>query len=141
METIIELGKVDYNNSGRKNCMVDVEVSLKDTDKGKVFTASGDIWNPKHTDIYTGGQILDEIGKFFPLNKQLRRIITIWKKYHLNNMHAGCEHQRDYEKEPYGKHAKEVCHICNYEYGSGWQFESIPEETIAEIEELLKEYN
>ena len=137
MKKTIELGKIDYNNSGRKNCMVDIELELKDTPEGKVFSASGEIWNPIHTDIYSGGQILDEIGKFFPLNKQVLRIIEIWKKYHLNNFHAGCEHQRDFEKEDYQKHAEAVCPICHYKYGSEWKFEEIPNDIIKEIKHII----
>jgi len=30
MKKIIELGKVDYNNSGRRNCLVTLEVEIKE---------------------------------------------------------------------------------------------------------------
>ena len=138
MKKIIELGKIDYNQSGRKDCLVDIEIKLKDTPEGKVFTAFGRIWNPKKTDCYSSGQNLDEIEELFTSsNKQLHRIVEIWKKYHMNDFHAGCEHQRDYENEPYEKHAGAVCPICHYEYGTGWHFEKIPNNTIKEIEDII----
>ena len=137
MERTIELGKIDYNSSGKKNCLVTIEIALKDTEEGKVFTASGNIWYPTKTDCYTCGQNLDKIEKFFPLNKQVRRIVEIWKKYHLNNFHPGCEHQRDYEKEEYEKHAEAVCPICHYKYGTDWKFEEIPNDIIKEIEDII----
>lgn len=137
MKKTIELGKIDYNESGRKNCPVSIEIELKDTEEGKVFSASGCIWNPKKTDCYSMGQNLDEIQEFFPANKEFHRIVEIWKKYHLNNFHAGCQHQREYEEDEYEKHAGVVCSICNYEYGSGLKFEEIPSDVIKEIETII----
>ena len=86
-------GKVDYLNHGRKDCAVDVTIELKDTDQGPEFTASGNIWNARHTDIYSGGQNLDTIAEYVkcPIFKTIYRL---WTLYHLNGMRAECEHQR-----------------------------------------------
>lgn len=78
-------------------------------------------------------QCIDEIAKFFPNNKRVQRVCEIWEKYHMNNLHAGCVHQREFEKEPYEKHKGCHCDICNYTYGHGWQFEEIPQDIIDEI--------
>ena len=104
-------GKIDYMNSGRKDCAVDVTACLEEKGGEKVsdkdgnftgdycnkyveFTASGNIWNHLHSSIYSGGQNLDEIAKYIktPL---FQKIYTFWKKYHLNGMHAGTSEQEE----------------------------------------------
>lgn len=90
-----KIGMVDYSETGVNNNLVTIEMELKRNDKKELcFSASGNIWNRSHTDIMSGGQNLDEIGKFFPRNKRVQRIVKLWKAWHLNDMQAGCEHQR-----------------------------------------------
>lgn len=86
-------GKVDYLHHGRKDCAVEVTIELKDTNDGPEFTASGNIWNARHTDIYSGGQNLDTIARFVK-GPTFKKIYRLWTLYHLNGMHAECEHQR-----------------------------------------------
>ena len=86
-------GKVDYLNHGRKDCAVEVTIELKDTNDGPEFTASGNIWNARHTDIYSGGQNLDTIARFVN-GPTFKKIYRLWTLYHLNGMHPECEHQR-----------------------------------------------
>ena len=64
--------------------------------------------------------------------------LDVWKKYHLNDMHAGCEHQRalGWERDGYDKHPSEPCPTCGYEFGTAWKSESIPAEVIAWLESL-----
>lgn len=52
--------------------------------------------------------------------------VEMWKRWHLNDFHAGCEHQREYEKEEYSKHEGYRCDVCNYVYGSAWKKEKLP---------------
>lgn len=154
-------GKVDYNRSGRKNCAVEVEISLRHNhnsfyDKDyEEFTAMGFIYNPRHTDCYAGGQCLDTINKFIPKNSIFKKIYKIWKKYHLNGMHAGTPEQEQAIKEYRERTGKayDYTDICNYlksiylyeviengqpyKYGHGWLCREIPEEVKAEIKELL----
>ena len=60
MKKTFNFGKIAaYGN--RKINLVTVEVELSEKDGHKVFTASGDVWNSKHTDIIRGGQCLDYI--------------------------------------------------------------------------------
>lgn len=112
MERIIELGKADYNKSGRRNCRVTVEIELKE---GGNVSICGTVWNPRGTDCYSGGQNYDTIAELFPHSKRVRRLVDLWKRWHLNDMHAGCEHQRaaGWDQRPidpakpldaYGKH-------------------------------------
>jgi hypothetical protein len=157
---VFTFGKIDYDGSGRKNCEVTVEVYLKETDKGYVFSASGSIWNPRKTDIYSGGQNLNDIAKYIkaPLFK---KIYTYWKKYHLNDMRPDCIHQRQEnwsnvlldetkpktqdnmatwtlkKDNPKGL-LSEPCKICGYKYGTTWLFEPIPTDDLNGIKALLE---
>lgn len=91
----IRLPKVDYNETGRKNCGVEIEVEIREREQlGLELSICGAIWNPRHTDHYSGGQNLEEIAKLYPANVRVQRIIEIWRRWHLNTMRAGCEHQR-----------------------------------------------
>lgn len=101
--TTIHLPKVDYNNSGRRNCAVDIEVELRERDNDEIeLSICGSVWNPGHTDIYSGGQNDKEIAALFPQNARVQRLVEIWRRWHLNTMRAGCEHQRalGWDKEP-----------------------------------------
>ena len=140
MKKTIVLGKIDYNNSGRKNCLATLDVELQEKKDGKlVFTASANVWNPRETDIYMGGQCVDEVAKYFRGHKTAQKVLRIWKRWHLNDMHAGCEHQRElgWEKEGYDKHPSEPCPVCGYKFGTSWNHEELPQEVIAEIKEVL----
>lgn len=69
---------------------VDIEWELVD---GK-FSMTGAIWNASHTDWISGGQNLEEIAAMFPKNTKVQRMVEIWRRWHLNDRRAGCEHQR-----------------------------------------------
>jgi hypothetical protein len=63
------------------------------------------------------------------------QLLDVWKEWHLNDMHAGCEHQRalGWEREGYDKHPSEPCPECGYEYGTKWNKVDVPESVIAWI--------
>jgi hypothetical protein len=148
MKTRIELGKIDYNNSGRKNCLATFEVELKETEKGLVFSMCANVWNIRKTYIYCGGQCCDTIGECFPNNKKVQRLVEIWKKYHLNDLNAGTINQENALKNISGHDYTEQCKYLEsvnllydngYKYGTSWLFRQIPEDVIQEIKELIKE--
>ena len=87
-------GKIARKNGGRKAYLVEVKMELKNNKNGfPVFSVSGGVWNTIGTDYVWAGQILDEI-KSVPVNNALyREIKALWKKYHLNNLHAGTKAQ------------------------------------------------
>jgi hypothetical protein len=142
-------GKIDYNGSGRKNCLVTLEVELKVKEDKKVFTVCGNIWNPRETDIYSGGQNLDDIAEYIhiPLFKKIYRL---WKLYHLNDMNSGTLAQDEALKNCQYKNNRydysEACEYLKsvnlyddngYKYGHSWLYRAIPEEDLKDIESIL----
>lgn len=149
MKKKIQLGKVDYEGKGYESNSVDIEYSLKD---GK-FSASGNIWMSSKRDILSGGQNLEEIASLFPNHELCQRIVSVWKKWHLNDMHAGSPKQEDFLEKlnlPNYNHyetAKEKLKEAGldpdesflhngkpYEYGTAWLHVELPSQVIEEIE-------
>ncbi len=84
------------------------------------------------------GQISDYLESLDPKDYQLcsgwteemyRKLLDIWKRWHLNDMRAGCSHQRamDWNRD---EHLDKPCPICGYKYGCGWIFEPVPDEVV-----------
>lgn len=115
---------------------IDMELRALNNDMNKlVFAASCNIYKNGHT--YCGGQCFDMLLELIP-TKKVKRIYNVWKDWHLNDLHAGCIHQREFEKEPYEKHEGHHCDICDYTYGTKWIYEPIPENILKEINEIMK---
>jgi len=94
MKKTINLGKIDYDNTGKLENRVTIEIEYKEKKEGqKVLSICGNIWNRRNSDILSGDQNLDEILRVLPKNEIVQKIHAIWKKYHLNDMHPECEHQ------------------------------------------------
>lgn len=163
MKKTFSFGKIDYYGTGRKINLVEIEINLKDTESGPVFTASGKVWNFPHTDIVAGGQCLDDLAKFPKMknNKTFKKILQMWEKHHLNDMHAGTQEQEKALKEAtqkgvlksYGaNNYEESCNYLKsiglyevmhqgkpYKYGHGWIYYPIPAEDLAIIKKLFEE--
>jgi len=155
MRHTIELGKVDYNRSGRRNCAVTLEVSWD----GERFSACASIWNPRRTDIYAGGQMVEEACAYFPHDKRAQRVLALWREWHLNDMNAGSPAQEAwlkanpvtaaYPESHYDKASAALAsaglnpdpdYLHNgkpYRYGSAWLKRDIPADVVAEIEALM----
>ena len=164
MKRTFELGKIDFHHSGRKNCSTSVEIELRTTRLGELeFSACGDIWNTRHTNLISAGQNLDTIAEYVktPLFKE---IYDLWKHWHLNTMHAGTEKQEEaldawHEKQKAEKpdaiilyDYRRDCEYLEsigllfdevngkpYKYGCGWLTRIIPEEVLKRINHLLEE--
>ena len=175
MKRTIDFGKIDYLGNGRRSCPVTVNVELRERGGDALFTIdpktkerhytgertpvflelsiSGEIWNHKKTDIYCGGQCLDDISHYIhtPLFKEIYRF---WKLYHLNGMHAGTEEQEiaieaweaqgnKYEYRAACEHLKSLgLYEVNYNggtyrYGSGWLHREIPAQDLTRIREII----
>ena len=59
--------------------------------------------------------------------EKIEQLVYFWKRWHLNDMKAGCIHQRD-TKIKY--EVGEKCKKCGYRYGHSWLYEEVPEEGI-----------
>ncbi len=71
---------------------IKIIVELKGTDECPVFSASGEI--KKGLRFEKAGQCLEDVREILKDNKKFNIIFELWKKYHLNDMHPECEHQR-----------------------------------------------
>jgi hypothetical protein len=162
----IGFGKIDWNGSGRKINELEIEMRLEDADGDKpVFAASLNVWNSRHTDILAGGQMLDdpEILKAMFLNVEYKKVLGLWKRNHLNGMHAGtpeqekCLEEFEAEREAVEKelggnpsYYDVSCEILKrhglyevrldgkpYKYGHAWLYRPISEEDLAAIKGFL----
>lgn len=67
--------------------------------------------------------------------KIVRTIQQIWNRYHLNDLKAECEHQKElgWDYENYHNTVNfigESCPICDYKIGSAWNREKVPQWAI-----------
>ena len=153
MEKKISFGKYAVRSKRKINEVV-VRLRLSNVAEGPVFSASCEVWNGKHTDIVMGGQCLDEVARLCPLkyNKRYKEILGLWKRNHLNDMHAGTERQEEeierwekegnrYDYEKVCKHLKSVGLYDDngYKYGHGWLYRNISDEDLKRIKELINE--
>ena len=141
MRKKFSFGKVSAQNSRKEN-LVTVEVELKEKEEGKpVFTASAMVWNRLHTDCIMGGQCLDKLfDRYYQQleNKELfKQIYYLWKRNHLNDMNAWCEHQ-NYGEGVHDVKVK-VHHLRgNDEYKRLAKVRELPDEYLEVTEEGLK---
>jgi hypothetical protein len=79
-----------------------------------------------------GGQSYDELLKEFPSSA---RLVELWKEWHLNDLQAGCEHQRalGWTSEV---HLSEPCPTCGYKYGTAWLFKAVPVDVLEELQRI-----
>lgn len=81
--------KIFKFNKGRNvRTVVEVKYNNK-SDTEKRLSICGTLYAPG---IQCAGQCLDQIAQYID-NEQFKIIYRLWKLYHLNDMHAECEHQ------------------------------------------------
>jgi len=108
-KSTLDFGKVDAEMLGESRNRVTVEIELRGTAKAGArgldfgplpedleLSICGNIWNKRGNDIISGGQNYDELLEVLPKSPLMHEIVGIWKRWHLNSMNAGCEHQRDW---------------------------------------------
>lgn len=186
MKATLNFGKVAYM-SEKKNNPVDVTIELRSCGGQETFTIDpvsrektitgktpeyielsicGNIWNHLHTDIYCGGQCLDTIAKYIH-TPEFKEIYKLWKRYHLNGMHAGTPEQeaaiKEWEAEGNRYEYTAVCDMLKarglyevnftglttgrrynnepYKYGHGWIIEELPGEVITRVEHIINAAN
>lgn len=97
MRNTIILGT--YSKAGR----VEVTIELRAKEKGEELSISGSVWRKDRRDIIAGGQLQESLLTYLdqPLPhvtpEKLARLIEVWQRWHLNDMRAGCEHQREWD--------------------------------------------
>lgn len=157
---VLEFGKIDYYNIGRKINAVSINFGFNVMSDGTYcFSVSGNIWNLKRTDIVYGGQCLDteELDELAKEHKSFATIRELWSKYHLNYLHAGTKEQEEalamaYEKgilREYSDFDEKCEYLKNidlyeveykgspYRYGSGWLYSPIPDDVLEQINLIL----
>ena len=76
----------------------------------------------------------DDFNSFAPgwTRNKARLFFGMWKKWHLNDLHVGCEHQRElgWEDDGYDKHPSESCSVCGYKFGTAWNMVEVPQTVI-----------
>ena len=169
----LTIGRVKGEEFGYKRSLkVDIEIEIRRSEwKGKtidlenvseknVLAITGDVWNVKQSDVIMCGQIQNEIRRWINENKfkelyidkdKLLKILEIWDRWHLNDLHAGTRRQRETIKEWRKKNNitgyafdKEVEYLKSiglyedngYRYGSAWLYEPLPSEVIEFVEKL-----
>jgi hypothetical protein len=176
------LGKVSWEREKHRRInevTIKAELTLKETTQlnwdtlepvtdGKdwIFSASGNVWNAHHTDIITGGQIIDTLYERFKSGIEL--MYSMWEKYHLNDLKAGTKAQTEaldaWETEKRkrsetsdGSHTfpqafnsisyEDRCEYLKsiglyydrgYKYGSKWLFMPIPTDDVYAIQTMLE---
>ena len=88
MRRAYSFGKVAYNGK-RKINEVTLEIELRDWNGYPEFTAHAMVWNSVHTDIVSGGQMIDKLyNRFSVLRDSLlyKTSMQLWKKYHLHDI-------------------------------------------------------
>lgn len=125
---VIDQHKVSLYKTPMGHVTITTEVLEKP--EGPVLSLTGTI-------VCGWGQVQHELRRGFKNDPDMQLLCDIWDRWHLNDMHAGCIHQRAFEKEPYEKHRGAHCDICNYTYGTAWLYEPLPTGLIDKIKELM----
>ncbi len=137
-----------------------VEAKVKDG----CLSICGEIHRSGH--YVGGGQCVDTVRDVYQHGtlaipyKQARKLVRIWERWHLNDMRAGCEHQRtagwnhsiklesDWGEGqrnmaiwmPRKEHPRgllsEPCWVCGYKYGTSWLMEELPADVIAFVDDF-----
>lgn len=106
----------------------------------KVLSISGFARQRIGADYAYCGQIYDELNdknirRWLLPKENIKGLVTIWKRWHLNGLNSGCIHQKagDYTNP---KIAGQVCPKTGYKYGTAWLVEELPQGLEEKIEQL-----
>ena len=90
------------------------------------------------------GQIIDTVAKVRDFRDSgwrsgdVRSLVAIWERWHLNDMRPECAHMDLPEDRSYDARRHITCPITGYKYGSAWLYEDVPGGVIAELERLIE---
>lgn len=129
------------------NKTIEARVEIELNDNG-VFTASGWLQYGRRC---CSGQCIEEIYNCFNDNETMATIYNMWKKHHLNDLHAGTVAQEEALEKAglteWANNYKECCEYLKsinlyedngYKFGCGWLKRDIPSQDLEIIKGLLK---
>lgn len=158
---------IQIRNNG-KNADLDIELTLNPTNEIKldidlnevkkdyfVLSISGGVWNRRHNDYDTCGQILETIERDFCINAEIKEVVRLWRRWHLNDMKAGAREQSQviekwlkkenirYDYTLACEYLKSIglYEVKGYKYGHAWLVELIDEKDLASINQILSATN
>ena len=158
---IFNLGKIDYYKINKKNCRVEIILSL-DNNRLSITQRT---YNNIESDYVECGYSLESLKKHFKNNKTFNILYRLNKLYHLNDCMAGSPQQEEYLKtlkkpdniyfqfryrslyEWQCEELKKVDLFYDksylvenkpYLFGSKWLNKELPVGVIEEIKELIK---
>lgn len=131
-----------------------------------ILSISGAIWDRALNDCFSAGQNYDTLEKALKegniemknglTNSDLKKLIDIWRVWHLNDTNGGTRKQEEiinkyYKENPNESHSYEKAvellkkHDLlvdnGYQYGSKWLYEPLPQDVIDFVEEFQRKLN
>ena len=100
------------------------------------------------------GQCLDELAQYPSIknNPKFKQVYEWWKKWHLNDMHAGTQRQEAALEQAgvtgWANNYTECCKYLEsidllvdngYKFGTSWLKREIPSETLLQMKQFIKE--
>lgn len=112
------------------------------------LSISGGVRDGSRRDFASCGQIVDAVAAvrdFAPgwTAQDVASLVAIWRRWHLNDMRAGCVHvpEPEWEDGPYGRQVDLVntpaCPETGYRYGHAWLMDEPPTGVLAEFRRLM----
>lgn len=143
-----------------KKMYVELTINQESDDREKKTTLLQPISGYKTLSICgNGGQNVEEVAdinsytELFVSKDDIKTIIDIWGKWHLNDLKAGTAKQQAFVDEWRKANKYDYTAICEalkgaglyedngYKYGHEWLVEPLPEEIITEITDIFGKYN
>lgn len=112
------------------------------------LSVMGGVRDGYRSDYSACGQIVDDVAAvqdFAPgwTAQDVASLVAIWRRWHLNDMRAGCVHVPEPVREdsPYGRRPDltntPACPETGYRYGHAWLVEEPPADVLAEFRRLM----
>lgn len=109
---------------------VHVEIKTEERPEGLTLSIQADGRLPRRREIECGGQWMDGLREVLDRGTldagvsraSVERLLTVWERWHLNHMRAGCEHQRaeKWDKRPLDQSKPTSAYIQHPDGQMGW---------------------
>lgn len=121
--------------------------SLKFVGPYRIVSLTGDIYTKHASHPHSLGQIDEDLNpQDFEDHATMRRILSIWTEWHLNDMQAATKRQqkafeksraKDYESRVAFLKKKKMYDDRGYKYGTDWLLKKVPAKVVNEIMEIF----